>query len=253
MTQADFYAQSFGLIAQNHLDMLSEALIGHSNGTGTCPVSTVETLTRVALESLSRQSWLSNPTIDIRTRYRRLLCLEVLSARAGWTMLHDREDHAKNPDLRAVCSDADFHQIPQDPKGEWVGVRPDESKEVELVGQLLSRFSEHVTGDLSHEDGYRFGRLMYRQLSGGVHSNVNHVMGSLVDSGEMTKDGQPIATYGLTRPLLWQCIVALMLATFTAQYDYAAFRGLSVPEETRRLHLHHISLAREQFHEVMRR
>jgi hypothetical protein len=72
MEQARWYAQTFGLIAHNHLEMLEEALINYANGTGKCPITTVETLTRVALEALSRQGWLCHPKIDQRTRFRRL-------------------------------------------------------------------------------------------------------------------------------------------------------------------------------------
>jgi hypothetical protein len=160
-------------------------------------------------------------------------------------MLHEGEEHAKNPDLIAICADADAKQIPSDVKGLWVGV--EEPKDIELVELLLSRLCRHVENDLTSEAGAQFGRLMYRQLSGGVHSNVNHILGAMVHSGEVTEDGAPISTYGLTTALLWQCIATLMMATFTARCEYASWGGFAVPEETRRVHLRHIRHSREKF------
>lgn len=247
--QAGWYATVLGLIAHDHLKLLESALINYSNGTGDCPVTSVDTATRVSLEALARQGWLCDPTLDLRTRYRRYLCLETMSARAGWAMLHEGEEHAKNPELIAICADAEAHQIPSDIKGLWVGV--EEPKDVELVELLLSRLCRYVENDLTSEDGARFGKLMYRQLSGGVHSNVNHVLGAMVHSGEVTQDGATISTYGLTGALLWQCIATLMMATFTARYEYATWGGFAVPDETRRVHLHHIRHSRQKFHQAM--
>jgi hypothetical protein len=41
------------------------------------------------------------------------------------------------------------------------------------------------------------------------------------------------------------------MATFTARYEYATWCGFAVPEETRRVHLHHIRHSREKFHQAM--
>jgi hypothetical protein len=238
--QAWAYSQTAGLVALDHLRQLEESLIHFANGAGSCPISTVDTLTRVALEAYAVQRWIVDPTIDTWERYKRWICVETLSVRASWTMLHEGEDHAKNPALIELYEEADRNQLRRHPKGEWIGA--EEPKAADLASQLLSRFAKYVPNHLSSEDAAKFGRLMYRMMSGAVHTNAGHVLSSLVPTGDLD-DGVAIRSYALTKGTLWRCVTAALLAKFTAGCEYGAWIGRPVPAEARRLMLSHFDTA----------
>ena len=233
MSQAWTYAETVGLVAHDHLVQLQESLLSFSNGQGTCPKSSVQTMTRVAMESLSTQRWLIDPSIDTWERYKRWICLETISTRHEWAMLHDGEDHARNPELKALYEDADANQLRRHPRGEWIGV--EEPKATDQASLLLSRFDTYAPHLLAADDAASLGTLLYRLLSGAVHGSTGHVLSSLVGIGETTEDGLPVVSYRLTTGILWQCVIAALIAKFTAGCEYAAWVGKPVPAEAVRL------------------
>jgi len=247
VNQISGYAHTAGLVALNHLTVVRESLVSYSNGMGTCPVSAVDTLTRVAVETYAVQCWIVDPTITMRERYARWLCLETMSERSSWAALHEGEPHSQNPALVALAEDADRHGVERDPKMTWIGVHP--PKALDLTGELISRFSAYEPGRLSTEDGERYGRLMYRLMSGGVHANVGHVLLSLGPAGP-DEDGIPSYTYSLSTGRLWRSLATTILASFAAGCEYAAWVGRPVPDEARRLTVHHFDLAAARVNEA---
>lgn len=242
------YVQTAGLVAHNHVRLLQKSLLAYANGDEYCPVSAVDTLTRVAVEAYAVQRWIVDPTIDTWERYKRWICLETIDARAAWTTLHEGEEHANNPALKALYEDADHNQLQRHPKGEWIG--REEPKDVELVDQLLRRFAEYVPNHLSSDDAAKFGRLMYRMASGGVHSGASHVLSSLLPTGQVTDDLVSVTSYALGKTKLWQCVVLLLMAKLTGGYEYAAWIGRDVPADARKLTLFHIDAAIRRLRDI---
>lgn len=239
--QISGYAHLAGQVALNHLAILRGALISYSNGMGPCPVSTVDSLTRVAVETYAVQRWLVDPRLTMSDRYARWLCLETMSERSAWTAAHEGEPHRNNPALLAIAADADQHGVRRDSKMEWIGVHP--PKALDLTGELISRFAAYEPGRLSEKDGEKYGKLMYRIASGGVHANVGHVLLSLLPAGWDEDDGEPYYTYSLASGRLWRAVATVTLASYAANCEFAAWIGLPVPAEARRLTLHHFDLA----------
>jgi hypothetical protein len=145
------------------------------------------------------------------------------------------------PALIELYETAKCYQLRSHEKGEWIGV--EEPKAADLASQLLSRFAKYVPDHLSSQDAARFGRLLYRLLSGAVHTNVAHVLSSLVPTGGLDDNGAAIHSYALTKGTLWRCVTAALLAKFTAGCEYGAWLGRPVPIEARRLMLSHFDTA----------
>ena len=84
--------------------------------------------------------------------------------------------------------------------------------------------------------------MMYRLLSGAIHGDVAHLLGVLLPTGEFNGE-KAVCTYSLSASMLWRAAACFFLATFAARSTYADWLGIDVPDETKRLSLHHIRLS----------
>ena len=226
MQQAWTFAQTVGLAATNHETILRESLLQNANGKGSRPVTVVDTLTRVIVELLSIQTWLVDPQLTTRERFMRWIALETDAVRAQWKMTNIGLAHDLNPILNELAEDAEV-------LGVEVAKVP---AATELVGQLFQKAVLYVPFAATTPT---VGSLIYRLLSGAVHGDVAQVLATLLPRGKSHGE-LPIMTYSLSASSLWRAATVYFLTSYVARSSYAEWLGIKVPDETRRLSLHHI-------------
>jgi hypothetical protein len=220
--------------------VFQESLLRHANGEGACPITVVDTSTRVILELLSVQAWLTDAHASTHERFVRWMSLECEATRDQWRMVHPGEPHEDNPALRELLADAETLGLAkeQSPGSEWIAKVPVATVR---AGELFEKYSRY-RGPGAPAIPAQVGQLMYRLLSGGVHGNAGHVLSTLLPTDEVSGQ-QPIYTYALSSGTLWRAATVFFLTTFVARSNYAAWLAIDVPAETRRLSLHHLELS----------
>ena len=227
--QAWTYAQTLGQVAHNHEQILREALQRSANHEGARPVSTIDTLTRVIVELLARQVWLTDPALTTEERFGRMLALERDAVKSEWRITNPGEAHEVNPSLAALETDAERCDL----------VLPRVPEKTQLAGALFERAPLYVPEATITS---RIGEMMYRLLSGAIHGDVAHLLGVLLPTGEFNGE-KAVCTYSLSASMLWRAAACFFLSTFAARSTYADWLGIDVPDETKRLSLHHIRLS----------
>jgi hypothetical protein len=230
--QAWTFAQTLGQAATNHEEILRESLQRNANGDGARPIGAVETRTRMIVELLAVQLWLTDADLISRQRVGRWLALEREAVRQQWRMTYPSQEHSLNTALQAL--DADVH-----------GLNPELPKvpsSTDLAGRLFERVTRYVPTATTTT---AVGELMYRLSSGSVHGDVAHLIGALLPTGEMHEE-RPVVTYSLSAGSLWRATTVNFLALLVARCNYADWLGLEVPADMRALSLHHIQFAADR-------
>lgn len=257
ISQAWAYAQTVGQAATDHQTILREALLRYASGNGSRPVVSILTLARSALELLAFQRWVTDPSPAIDTKERdtkervaRWYSLEASGARDQWNAKHigrPPRPPGDDPQLQALAHDADCVGITvkRDGQGRPSGVGPGVPTTTSLATELLDRYRQLASGVLADPSNL-VGEHVYRLFSGGPHGKSAHILGTLLPTGQAAPDGTPVHTYQLSPLHFWLAAAAVFMASYAAASDYAGWLGIEVPEETQRVHVHHVEVAMDK-------
>jgi|GEM_PF-4614935 len=232
------FAQTIGLAALNHEQVLQESLLRNANNEGSCPIAVIDTLTRAIVELLALQTWLTDPSVSSRDRFVRWISIECAATRGQWTLLHPGLPHADNLNLGALLIDAKQFGLACDerPGPKWIGREVPAA--TSLVGQLFEKHRLYG-GPAASMINASVGEFMYRLLSSGVHGEVGYLLSALLPT-EAGAGEDAAVTYALSSGSLWRAATVFFLTTFVARSSSAEWLGVEVPEEARRISLHHL-------------
>lgn len=241
-SQSWTFAQTLGTVATNHEAILREALLRYANGeTTTKPITVVTTVARVVLETLAVQAWLIDPDATSRERLSRWMALEYESELASWRIVQPGAPRLDNPvaaqlleDARTLSLDVDERSTPN-----WIGVKVPTA--TELAGRLVGSYVAHARTGCSAPEA--MGETFYRLFSGEIHGGVGSLLALLLPTGITSPTGLPVHAYDLSHGALWRSAALILMSTFAARCTYAAWLGLSIDGEVRRIHTHHVELS----------
>ena len=239
--QAWAFAQTIGLAALNHEQVLQESLLRNANNEGSCPIAVIDTLTRAIVELLALQTWLTDPHVSSRDRFVRWVSIECSATRGQWRLLHPGRSHEDNLNLRALLTDAKQFGLAYDerPGPKWIGTEVPAA--TSLVGELFEK--HRLYGGLAASMiNPSVGEFMYRHLSSGVHGEAGYVLSALLPTETGTVE-HPVVTYTLSSGSLWRAATVFFLTTFVARSSYAAWLAIEVPTEAKRISLHHLNVS----------
>jgi hypothetical protein len=243
------YVETVTQAAFDHESILREALLRYARDDGTRPVVSILTLTRTVLELLAVQRWIMDPGSDVGTKERvsRWYSLEASGIRDQWNAKHIGllpGVPGDDPQLQALARDAASRGITvtKDKRGRLTGVGPGVPTAAVLTTQLIDRYRQLASGAAADPSNLA-GEHAYRLLSGGPHGKTAHIFGTLLPTGRPAPDGTPIHSYQLSPLHFWLAAAAIFMASYAAGVDYAAWLGIELPEDSLRVHLHHVEVA----------
>jgi hypothetical protein len=111
-----------------------------------------------------------------------------------------------------------------------------------LTTQLIDRYRQLTSGAAADPSNLA-GEHVYRLLSGGPHGKTAHIFGTLLPTERPAPAGTPLHSYQPSPLHFWLAAATIFMASYAGGFDYAAWLGIELPEDSGRVHLLHVEVA----------